>query len=304
MGLRSAGLPELRVVGYSRSRLTRNAAKQKGAADETAGSLETCVEGAGMVILATPVMAMEAILQEIAPALADGCVVTDAASTKSSVMQWASRSLPSTVSFVGGHPMAGKEVAGIGAAESGLFRGCTYCICPATGASPTAVEAVAGLVNLLGARPYFVDPIEHDSFVAGISHLPMLLATALVSATTSSPAWREMSRLASTGYRDTTRVASSDPVMSRDIYLTNRESISLWVDALIKELETLREEISSGGAGLEEKLRNIKEARDRWQQGLASSEPAAPLETPPGGWGHFLLGNLPSQLSRTGRKNG
>ncbi len=302
LGLRAAGLGEARLVGFSRSQATRVKAKQVGAIDETAGSLTSCVEAAGLVILATPVMAIEAILGEIAPVLPEGCVVTDVASTKSSVMRWAAGSLPESVSFVGGHPMAGKEVAGIRAADADLFRGCTYCVCAAPGTDSRAVDMVAGLATILGANPYFVDPAEHDSLVAGISHLPMLLSTALVSATTSSPAWRELSRLASSGYRDTTRLASSDPVMSRDIYLTNQESLGRWMDILIGELEELRRDINDGSEALEAKLRRIKDERDRWQQGADGSAPAASNGPQAGGVGHLLFGNLPSPLSRTGRK--
>lgn len=298
LGLKEARVQELRVVGYSRRRETAARARQRGAVDEVASSLASCVEGAGLIILATPPAAMEAILREIGPLLPEGALVTDTASTKAVVMGWAAESLPPGVSFVGGHPMAGKEVAGIEASEGGLFRGCTYCLCPARGATPEAVEVVVGMVRLLGARPFFLDPLEHDSYAAGISHLPMLLATALVSATAGSPAWREMSRLASTGYRDTSRLASGDPVMSRDIYLTNRESLSRWLDLLMSELEALRRSIASGDPALEAKLRQIKEARDRWQQGDATEEGAA---EPSGGWGHFFLGGLPFPSARRGR---
>lgn len=304
MALRSAGLRDLQVAGYSRSAATRSRSVARGAVDETARSLAGAVEGAGLVILAIPVMSMESVLKELGDVLAPGSVVTDVASTKTAVLRWAAEALPDRVFFVGGHPMAGKEASGIDAADPGLFRGCTYCICPAPGASAAAVETVVSLANVLGARPYFLDPKEHDSFVAGISHLPMLLSTALVSATAGSAAWREMSRLASSGYRDTTRLASSDPIMSRDIYLTNRESLSRWADALIAELERLRREINGDGSELEASLRRVKEARDRWQQGGPVEEREQPPEVPEGGWGHLLLGNLLSSPVRRTRKNG
>ncbi|MDP2726143.1 MAG: prephenate dehydrogenase/arogenate dehydrogenase family protein [Dehalococcoidia bacterium] len=299
LALRAADIKGVRVVGYSRRPESAAKARRRGAVGEVAGSLASGVDGASLVILATPVAAMEAILKEIGPVLQKGALVTDTASTKATVMKWAAESLPEGVSFVGGHPMAGKEIAGIEAAEGSLFRGCTYCLCPDRRAAPDAVEAVVGLVNLLGASPYFVDPTEHDSYVAAISHLPMLVSTALVAATAGSPAWREMSRLASTGYRDTTRLASSDPVMSRDIYRTNQQSLDKWLDVLIRELETLRKNIADGGPELEAKLRQIKDARDRWQIGeplIDSTTAAEPL----GGWGHLLFGKLPSLLSASG----
>ncbi|MDP2937097.1 MAG: prephenate dehydrogenase/arogenate dehydrogenase family protein [Dehalococcoidia bacterium] len=290
LALRGSGQDNLHLVGFSRRPEAAAKARQRGAVDEVARSLVECAEGAGLIVLATPVLAMEPILREIGTVVPKGAIVTDVASTKVMVVKWASESLPEGVSFVGGHPMAGTESSGIEAAEGSLFKGCVYCLCPAEGVAPPAVETVVSMVNLVGARPYFLDPSEHDSYVAAISHLPMLISTALVSATTGSPAWREMSRLAATGYRDTSRLASSDPVMSRDIYRTNRESLGKWLDLFIREAQGLMEDITSGDPELETKLRKVKEARDRWQRGeVAPSEAAA---EPPGGLGRFFLGNL------------
>lgn len=300
LALKGAGIEGLELSGYSRRPEAAAKARARGAIDEQARSLAACVEGAGLVILATPVAAMESILQAIGPLVREGCIVTDVASTKAMVMRWASETLPQGVSFVGGHPMAGKEVAGIEGAEPGLFGGCTYCLCPSPSAAPEAVETLVSMVNLLRAKPYFVDPVEHDFYVAGISHLPMLVSTALVAATAGSSAWREMSRLAATGYRDATRLASSDPVMSGDIYTTNRESLERWLDLLMGELESLRENIATGGSELEARLRQIKEARDRWQRGEAV--PAEATVEPPGGWGRFLFGSLLSGASPGRRK--
>jgi len=300
LALNGAGVQGLHLVGYSRRPEAAAKARVRGAVAETARSLAACVEGAGLVVLATPVTAMEAILREIGPILPEGCIVTDVASTKAMVMRWAAESLPQGVSFVGGHPMAGKEVAGIEAAESGLFKGCTYCLCAGPGAAPAAVETVVSMVNLLGAKPYFVGPAEHDSYVAAISHLPMLVSTALVSATVGSSVWREMSRMAATGYRDTTRLASSDPTMSSDIYTTNRESLGRWLDVFIRELESLREGIAADGPELEARLRRIKDARDLWQRGGASLPETA--AEPSGGWGRFFFGNLLSSSPVRGRR--
>lgn len=300
LALRGAGIQGLHLAGYSRRPATAARARARGAIDEAASNLPACVEGAGLVILATPVVAVQDILREMGPILPGSCVVTDVSSTKAAVMRWAAESLPREVSFVGGHPMAGKEIGGIDAAEAGLFKGCTYCLCAGPGAAAAAVETVVSMVNVLGAKPYFIESEEHDSYVAAISHLPMLVSTALVSATTGSSAWREMSPLAASGYRDTTRLASSDPTMSHDIYSTNQKSLGMWLDRFIRELESLRESIVDGGPELEARLRHVKEARDRWQEG--EPIPAEDRAEPGGGWGHFLFGSLLSAPLPRGKK--
>jgi prephenate dehydrogenase len=291
LALKAAGLSDTLLVGYSRRQETGVKARRLGAVDEVAGDLASCVAGAGLVILATPVMAMEKVLKGIAPHLKEGCIVTDVASTKAQVMAWAKTYLPDTVSYVGGHPMAGKELAGIEAAEAGLFQGCVYCICPAPGAPPQAVEGVVGLAGLLGARPHFLDPLEHDSFVAGVSHLPILLSTTLVATVTGASSWREMAKLAATGFRDTSRLASSDPVVTRDIFLTNRESLLRWAAAFREELEHFCQLVEQGSPELERRLLAVKEARDRWLRGeVGEVTPVSPF--PKEGWAHFFLGRL------------
>ncbi|HLB12307.1 MAG TPA: prephenate dehydrogenase/arogenate dehydrogenase family protein, partial [Dehalococcoidia bacterium] len=150
LALRGVGIPGVHLTGYTRRSETAFRARQRGAVDEIAGSLASCVEGAGLVIVATPVAAMQSILGEIGSYLQEGCVVTDVASTKKMVMDWAAQSLPRGVSFVGGHTMAGKEIAGIEAAEGSLFKGSTYCLCPGQGAVPAAVETVVSMVGLVG----------------------------------------------------------------------------------------------------------------------------------------------------------
>ncbi len=234
------------IVGHDLDHTSAQKAKHIGAIDHSQWNLPNAVDKANLVILATPVGEIENLFGYIAPHLPNGCVVTDVASTKQQVMEWADKILPEHVSFIGGHPMAGKETAGISAAQADLFDGCTYCIIPSRKASPDSVDLVMGLINAVGARPFYVDAAEHDSFVAAASHLPFIAAASLVNATASSNAWRDISRVASTGFRDTTRLASGDPRMHHDICLTNRESIVRWLDVYIGQLEIMRDLIEAG----------------------------------------------------------
>lgn len=264
LALKRAGSDGVELVGYARRPETADRALQLGAIDRVEGSLASAVDKAALVILAIPTMSVKEILSQIGSHLPAGSVVTDVASTKVQVMKWAEESLPPGVSFVGGHPMAGKELAGIEVADADLFRGCTYCIVPGRGASDDAVQTIVDLVHKVGARHVFVNAAEHDQFVAGISHLPLILAAALVMATTKSPQWSKMSEVAATGYQGATRLASQHPRMNRDICLTNGENIVSWIDDFTKELQRFRGLIAEGDLSLEQAFDKARQARNAW----------------------------------------
>lgn len=264
LALKRAGSDGVELVGYARRPETADRALQLGAIDRVEGSLASTVDKAALVILAIPTMSVKEILSQIGSHLPAGSVVTDVASTKVQVMKWAEESLPPGVSFVGGHPMAGKELSGIEVADADLFRGCTYCIVPGRGASDDAVQTIVDLVHKVGARHVFVNAAEHDQFVAGISHLPLILASALVMATTKSPQWSKMSEVAATGYQGATRLASQHPRMNRDICLTNGENIVSWIDDFTKELQRFRGLIAEGDLGLEQAFDRARQARNAW----------------------------------------
>jgi prephenate dehydrogenase len=243
--------------------------------DSTETKLLRAVREASLVIISTPVGAIEEIMKLIGPELVKGCVVTDTGSTKMQVLRWAEQHLPDTVNFVGGHPMAGKELSGPEAAQADLFQDTTYCVVPGKSAHQEAVSTIIKMAETVGAKPYFIDPAEHDSYVGAVSHLPLVLSTVLMKLTSSSPSWPEISRLASTGFRDVSRLASGDPEMSRDICLTNQEGVVHWIDQFIKELYAFRGLVLEGG---ERPLRKVFddawEARDRWLQNKVTA-PAA-----------------------------
>ncbi len=264
MGLALRKKADLEVVGFARREETASRAVELGAVDSTEGDLLVVVKGADLVLIATPVMAMKEIMAKIGESLDKGCIVTDVASTKTQVMGWAEECLPSWVSFIGGHPMAGKETSGIEAADADLFIGCTYCLIPGRSATKEAIDKVERLVRQIGAKPLFIDASEHDMLVAAVSHLPIVISSALVSMTTENPSWDKMAELAATGYRDLTRLASGSPEMSRDICHTNREFILRCIDEYIEELEKFRHLVSEGSEELEEAFLQARERREGW----------------------------------------
>ncbi len=246
LALKAAKLNGVEIVGYDTDTIAAVDARRSGAVDKTEPSLRRATADAGLVVLATPIVAMRQVMEEMAEGLRENCVVADTASTKALVMQWAHELLPSGVSFVGGHPMAGKETAGIANAEAKLFAGKPYCVVPSPDASEGAVKLMVGLVHLIGAQPLFIDAQEHDRYVAAISHLPLLASTALFTLVRSSPAWPELAALASSGFRDATRLASTDPGLSHDICFTNREAVLHWVERLSEELARYSELLAKG----------------------------------------------------------
>lgn len=255
----------VRIVGYDADLNRQRRAKAMQAIDVEARDLPAAVREADLVILAVPVGALEEIMRDCAPHLRAGTTVTDVASVKGPVLAWAKASLPVTVSFVGGHPMAG-GTGSIDAARADLFVDARWCVVPSVRASEAAIELVLGLAGALGAIPYFVDADEHDGLVAAVSHLPFSVAAALVQAVTADPAWREMKLLAAGGFRDTTRVAEGSPVMHRDIAVANRAALTPWLDRLIAELGHVRALVADGDpAALHAYFEATQDARIRWR---------------------------------------
>jgi prephenate dehydrogenase len=240
LAFKRAGLSSLEVVGHDLHRDIANKARKIGAIDRAEHNLPRAVEHASVIIIATPILALREVFSQIASDLPEGCVVTDTGSTKEKVMEWATELLPPSVNFVGGHPMAGNETQGIDNADADLFRGRAYALCPAVDAHEDAVRAVVALVQLVGAEPLFLDPKEHDQYAAAVSHLPLLLSAALFTLIRASPAWNDLAPMASSGFIDLTRLASGDPRMSHDIFITNREAVIHWLDRMLDELRRYR----------------------------------------------------------------
>ncbi len=254
----------LEIIGYVRRPEAASLAVNMGMVDRVETSLENTVKQAEIVIIATPVLVIKEILSQIASSLPHGCIVTDTGSTKVEVMKWAEELLPPTVDFIGGHPMAGKETYGMKAAEADLFQGSVYCLTPSRKASPQSVDKVADMVKKLGAVSFFIDAQEHDVLVAGVSHLPFLLSAALVTGTASGPSWERMKKLAASGYRDLTRLASGSPEVNAQICLTNQQAILRWIDKFIDELQRYRRLVDSGSNQLEEALAEANKLRKEW----------------------------------------
>lgn len=254
-----------RIVGYDQNQVAREYACASHAIDQAEKSPADVVQDADLVVLATPVGAIRAILRQIAPFLAPGTVVTDVASTKAEVLHWAAEILPESVTFVGGHPMAGKEVSGIEASDAMLFHRRIYCLTPTAQTSTVAIKKVCSLIEVLGAQVRFLDAVEHDSLVAGVSHLPFLASVALMNTLTEDSSWPDAAQLAANGFRDISRLAAGSPEMYRDICLTNSRAIVQRLDDYIKHLSALREKVATQEQEIDTFFDRARTSRIQWQ---------------------------------------
>jgi len=249
-----------RVTGWSPREQTLELAARRGAIDDAAASPEAAVEGAELIVVASTIRAIPAMFRAVAAAAKPGAVVTDVASVKTQVLRWAGELLPDHVQFVGGHPMAGKELQGVGAADANLFEGCTYCLVPG---SREALPRLEELVEALGARSLTIAAEDHDRAVAAASHLPFLTATALVRAVAAD--LEDLAgAVASSGFRDTTRLAIASPTMHADICNFNADALSGMIDRLQVELERLQGELRN--PGIERAFVEAAEVRQRWAE--------------------------------------
>ena len=280
LGLAARKDREYEIVGVDRDGGHAKEAKKMGAVDKTVGSLQEAIEGAGLVVLAVPVQAGRRIMEEGAKYFEAGAVVTDVGSTKADVLKWAAEYLPETVHFIGGHPMAGKEKSGPGEASADLFKGATWAITPSPRASEGAVSTIIGLIDVLGARPLYIDAAEHDTYAAAVSHVPILLSVALFRMVRDSKGWEDVGQMAGPAFRDLTRLASGDPTMSRDIMATNREAVLHWVSRFQDELDTIRVALQEGGQIVTDLFASTRLDREVFLEHPPERLPAAGPETP------------------------
>lgn len=226
-----------RVRGVTRSEDTLHTALRMGAIEGGSLDLSSEVAHAGLVMVAAPTRTSIRLLGSAGALAAPGSILTDACSSKGEVVQ-AMNTLPPGVRAVGGHPMAGKEVAGIQGADAALFQGATWVLSETASSEGRPAEVCETLARLCGAEVLWVDAEEHDRAVATISHLPLLTAAALVLAAEQSGselAWR----LAASGFRDSTRLAAGEPEMGADLALTNADAVEAAYELFAGELGEL-----------------------------------------------------------------
>jgi len=273
LALKKAGVVG-KIVGMDRSRESLERALQLGVIDEIGKSIPDAVSGADLVLLAAPVAQSEAILASIQPYLQPGTIVTDAGSTKSDVVAAARKAMGEKIAqFVPGHPIAGREKNGPDAAVDDLFAGKKTVLTPLPENTAHDVARVADAWQQCGAVIHQLTPYEHDCVFAAVSHLPHLLAYALVDNIVKKPTADLLFQYAASGFRDFTRIAGSSPEMWRDITLANREMLLGMLDSYIVQLNRVRDMLEAGdGDGIQVVYANAQRARQNWIRTIEEAE--------------------------------
>lgn len=253
------------VVGYDRDDAAAERGRVQGVIDVAARTIADAVAGADVVLVAVPVLAMRDVFAQVAQHAPANALVTDVGSTKTSVMD-AARTVfhaDRLRRFVPGHPIAGRELPGVEHADPQLFRGKLVITTPSAETMPDAVAGVETLWQRAGARVARMDCVEHDRIFAAVSHLPHLLAFALVASIASESDGDRKMQFAGAGFRDFTRIAASSPAMWRDVCVANRDALGQELARYRALLETLQQAIAAGDAATLEQTFAVASAARR-----------------------------------------
>lgn len=238
------------IVCWSRRAETRDRAVELGVVDRAADTPAAAVDDADLVVLAIHLGGYEDVAKAIAPALADGAIVTDVGSSKQVALQAVKPHLPDLVHLVPGHPVAGTEFSGPDAGFAELFHGRWCILTPEDGTDPAAVEKVTGLWQAAGSQVQIMDPAHHDVVLALTSHLPHVIAYTIVgtAAELEEDTKSEVIQFSASGFRDFTRIAATNPEFWRDVFLVNREAVLEVLGRFEEDLSAVRRAIRRGDA--------------------------------------------------------
>jgi len=244
-----------KIIGCARSEENRALARKLGFVDRVEADAAKAVEGADLVVLCTPIGAYKAVVETIAPHLKKGAILSDVGSVKEAVLRDLSAFVPDGVHFVPAHPVAGTEHSGPEAGFDTLFEGRWCILTPAEGTASEAIARVTELWRRAGSQVEIMDAAHHDKVMAITSHLPHLIAYTIVGTATDLEGSEraEVVKFSASGFRDFTRIAASDPVMWRDIFLNNQDAVLEMLGRFTEDLAALQRAIRWGdGKALEE----------------------------------------------------
>lgn len=259
-----------RIVGMGRTRAPLEQALHLAVIDEIATGWENALKGADLVLLGMPVGQMPAVMRALVPHLEPQTIVTDGGSTKSDVVAAARAAFGDRIGqFIPGHPIAGAEKSGVTAAKADLYAGKRVVLTPLPENRPEDLQALRTVWETCGAKVSELEPAAHDRVFAAVSHLPHLLAFALVHDLAERDNADQLFGFAASGFRDFTRIASSHPEMWRDICVANRNALLKEVDAFMVELLKTRVLLASADStGLEAMFASARARRDAWLETL------------------------------------
>jgi prephenate dehydrogenase len=282
------------ITGWDGDKRALRDARDRLMIDREARDPADAAGDADVIFVTTPLTELAATFDALAPHLKHGAVVSDTGSVMVEALAIAKRHLPTTVEYIGGHPL----VSGGGpqtAASAGLLNGAIYCLAPDVRARPGAIDLLAELVTVIGAKPYYIDAHEHDSYVAGVQHLPILLSAALLDIVRNSGGWRDMQALAGDALQLATQFAAVDPATASADLAANGTAIAQRLDELLALLTELRDEIGQPER-MEKLLQNARDTYTAWQSSQPNMRPGErdyygdSADTTSRGVGGFLWG--------------
>ncbi|WP_240230963.1 prephenate/arogenate dehydrogenase family protein [Devosia lacusdianchii] len=286
LAARRQGLVEVISIS-TRKQETLDEAHELGLGDVYTLDAAEAVRGADLVIICTPVGAYEGVIKAIAPALETGAILSDVGSVKGHVVKVLEQHVPDGVSFIPGHPIAGTEHSGPSAGFAELFAGRWCVLTPGAEVDPAKTEKLAGFWRAMGSQVEVMDAQHHDMVLAITSHIPHLVAYNIVGtvADLEAATQSEVIKFSASGFRDFTRIAASDPVMWRDVFLTNRDAVLEMLGRFSEDLSVLQRAVRTGdGPALEAmftRTRAIRRSIISAGQETAAPDFGRPHEAPP-----------------------
>lgn len=255
------------ITGWDRDKRVLSDARGRLAVDQAQSDLPTAVREADVVFVSVPHEEIRDVFAAIAPVLKYGAIVTDTAATKAQVLKWALELLPTTVEFVGGHPLVSVEKPARDAIEDSI-----YCLVPLPRTGRAALDGVEALVRAIGGKPYYIDAAEHDAYVAAAAHLPLAVSIALLHTVTQGGAWREVQPIAGEALLRMTELAGADPATTAEMLASNHEALAGWIDRVGEALGELRARLDKPAA-LRAMLDEATRAREDWLRSQPNVRP-------------------------------
>jgi prephenate dehydrogenase len=231
------------ITGWDSDKSTLKEARGRLVVDRVSSDLAEAVRDADVVFISVPLSEFEQTLVAVAPHVRHGAIVTDVMSVKTEVWALARQYLPTTVNFIGGHPLVSVAGQDLRDASIDLFKDVIYCLVADTHTQSGTIDTMETLVTVLGAKPYYIDASEHDTYIAGVEHLPVLASVALMEVLSHSGGWREMQSITGSRFRAATTLVATPPETSRDMCLSNSAAIEQWITRLIQTLVEMRDNL-------------------------------------------------------------
>lgn len=264
LGLKKRLGKKVIISGLSHTLAKSQKVKTIGIIDKVINHISNIPVDSDIIVIATPIKRIISTLKELAKLPISKSLIIDVGSTKNIICKEAVKSLPDNFHFIGTHPMAGGEIPGAENSDPNLFINKPWIICSTKLSKNTDIDMLYRLIKLFGAKPVRLTSSKHDQIVTWSSHLPLILANILISTVSGQKKWKDIARVASTGFKDSTRLASHDPKMKKDIIISNETNLLPALDLLKQELEIFKTRVKTSENSIMQYLIKTKNTRDLW----------------------------------------